>query len=759
MSNQMVYQLNTFPLKLGFADNWYFMEIDFDNFKDEYYSSIIEFRRHYEPQDFILESTGRILVVIPNTDNDNLDIDKIKNSLEEELGNFFEFPVILNILEIEINKETPEDIKNAIRNGLGGKLEHKLENLGFEKVKSKGSVGRFFHYDLSETKELQRDKVTLRRLYDFTVHIQWEDPISTYLTIDIVTEVDGEETLYELIKSKKDNLDISKWPKDQRKWKIKELRELSKLDKGLLDANFRLKKLLDYSEGIKRPHNLRKRNKEQTLYGFIKEMEIKFKPNEKIAELTAIKYGDPNSIYYLPSSLLFHKITNSSVNTRSWKNIFHKFSIPKMKERRDSIIKIAELLKDRNIIDDIFEFKTYPIDIAYPAVNKNYEKRFGKTIDLSRYGVQEWGNMEEIEIYSTNKFEDIAEDVKYELNKQLGRICQITGVNKPRIKCRTIQKNDVKRLVEEVDKNNPDRILKIFISNGGKKYFPSYKYLKEAFTQDLGVPIQIIKTKSLQRNVGRIIKTLIPQLIAKTGGQPYTLYPKILDKALIIGLDKARDSGGTKPSASAGISAVTPEGKYVAGVSTYIDNTKDDRIDVSELAPKLLQSLKDRYKDLEYVVILRDGSPATCREEVKQWRKYVEEYNMKMVFFAARKKNQYRVFPKYMMDEDKRPKLQLPVILNGKPLPKNEFLVVTANSMRGTPQPALYTLMENTVGFSTEDIKKKVLAQVISMSMLCWESPMPTSQPLPLHYADKLAAFTQMVQQKWKLSIKSPMFI
>ncbi len=71
----------------------------------------------------------------------------------------------------------------------------------------------------------------------------------------------------------------------------------------------------------------------------------------------------------------------------------------------------------------------------------------------------------------------------------------------------------------------------------------------------------------------------------------------------------------------------------------------------------------------------------------------------------------------------------------------------------------LYTVKENTTSFNMDDIKEKVLAQIISMSILCWESPLPTSQPLPLHYADKTAGFTQMVQQAWNSKNQYPMFI
>ena len=197
----------------------------------------------------------------------------------------------------------------------------------------------------------------------------------------------------------------------------------------------------------------------------------------------------------------------------------------------------------------------------------------------------------------------------------------------------------------------------------------------------------------------------------------------------------------------------------MSAASTPLDNTKHDSIDVDKLAEGLLEDLRVTYKyKLDYVVILRDGSPEVAQAEVDPWKKYVKEYGLDMIFLASRKENSYRVFPSEVKLNDRRP-YELPVVLNESPLPSDEFLVVSADAPIGTPKPVVYTLLDNSVNFTIEEIQEKVIAQVVSMSMLCWESPKPTSQPLPLHYADKLAGFTQMVQQAWQISNKYPMFI
>ncbi len=97
--------------------------------------------------------------------------------------------------------------------------------------------------------------------------------------------------------------------------------------------------------------------------------------------------------------------------------------------------------------------------------------------------------------------------------------------------------------------------------------------------------------------------------------------------------------------------------------------------------------------------------------------------------------------------------------MKNSPLPPNYSLIISSPPPIGTPRPVLYTLMKNTTDFSDKDILSKVIPQVISLAMLCWEPPMPTSQPLPLHYADKLAEFTQKTGKKWNSFIQYPLFI
>ena len=140
------------------------------------------------------------------------------------------------------------------------------------------------------------------------------------------------------------------------------------------------------------------------------------------------------------------------------------------------------------------------------------------------------------------------------------------------------------------------------------------------------------------------------------------------------------DSSLRRPSASAGVAAVTPEGQYISGVSTPLENNTTDFIDVDKLAPNLLLELDENKfnKEYEYIVILRDGSPNICRQEVPLWKKHLEEYGKNFIFLASRKTHPYRVFPKDILEQQNKRRVDysIPAVLNSELLPAQDFLVL-----------------------------------------------------------------------------------
>ena len=758
MSDKM-FILNTAKLIPRWGENWQFFEVDVPEWNAKYFNKIVQFRQSHEHMDYILESSGRRLIGIPRTNRKiewPNEIDNWDKTLSKTLSKEVHITPISNPF---ITKCIQDDDILAIREALGGLIASRLTEMGFEKVSSKGSVGRFYHPNMSEKKSLENGRIILRHLWEFTVTLDETHEVgkNAFLSIDLKTEVCGEETLLDLIHYRKRDIDVKHWPGDQKRWKINNLivKKFPNVKKEL-----RLVVIESLKVGLDKPMNLIRFGdyKNATVRQFTLGQGIHLSENDYIGVLKdkSRSTKDPNIEYRIPASLLEHNITNNSIKNRGWEREFHRFSKFPLMERYKKIQGMFDFLSKNGLVDSPIHFFGINPKIAYPSVRGWREKNFGQKIDLSKQGVQDWGALCKVIIYIESRNKGFARKLKDELENQLSVISKKTEIATPTVELieTSYQTNKIQQFAEQIT-NKPWDALHLFI--GFKEN--EYKSIKTLFTHQNRKPVQFIQPKNLKGNIFPLVRTLIPQLIAKTGGLPYRLNPPLLDNTLIIGLDKARDSSSTRPSASAGVAAVTPEGRYVAGASTPLDSSKHDRIDVDVLAPQLLQNLSDFQNKLDYVVILRDGAPATCSSEVKAWRKHLSESGLGFVFLASRKQNPYRIFPDLRNVKGKYVRYKLPVIMNGPPLAPSDFLVITANPPQGTARPVLYTIMENTANLPEETIKEKVIAQVVSMSMLCWESPFPTSQPLPLHYADKLAAFTQITQQAWISTNKYPMFI
>jgi hypothetical protein len=474
---------------------------------------------------------------------------------------------------------------------------------------------------------------------------------------------------------------------------------------------------------------------------------------------------NPNLLIPLPARFFYRHLSQPIIKNKEHLRIFQKYTLLPPIKRYQLISGFLEMLEVKQLAGKKTISESQSIEIARPGIQDKITQEYGRIPDFQQWGFESWGDLKRINIYfmDKGKLQWKAKEFMNILKEQIENISKHSSFKEINIE---ISLNPVhgrgfnfNKIINELDKKS----CPIFIM---KDKFGNYKNVKTKLTQENGIPTQVIREQTIfrSRNLYALARTLLPQIIAKSGGLPYKLAPPILDRALLIGLDKARDSSGRNPSASAGIAAVTPEGHYVSGASTPLEKNSTDFIDVDTLAPTLLKELEEKnFNDsYDYIVILRDGSPQTCIHEVPKWKQYLQDYQKELVFLASRKTHPFRLFP-INISEAKSPrksiKYDIPLILDGKPLSNNDFLVLASRSPRGTPKPILYTIMENTVGFSTKKIKEKIIPQIISMSMLCWESPLPTSQPLPLHYADKLAEFTQLVQQSWNSSNRFPMFI
>jgi len=758
--------INVVKLRKFWEDNWEIYEVDLPNWNNNQdYDYVNELKKSKFDENLLLESQGRHLILIPL--NKFLISKELIQQIQMKLTEIASKKSILTKIKNLIQELDEQTLDRVLRKGIGEILTKNIESFGFKKVGSGGALGKFLPPKnwLGEKFEKSFKTARISRTLELSVFHgeKW------YLSADVKGRFEEKITLLEYIKKRnlKDK-DIDQWPINSRAWQV----ELDSIGENLFPKEietevFEIEAIRNWRDvnSLTMGYGRYSNNSWQTLLEngtippeIVNDSFAEVKPKGRVIK-------DPNKRLCLPISL-FYRIL-SKPKDREHEAYFKKFTQLTPQSRNRYISEFFRVLEKNNLIEAKRNIENYPINFARPGCGSNYVKEYGRAPPLHEYGVEIWGDLKKIDIFffqskvmreKTGQFQKI-------LSEQLEKIRKNTEKNSSqRIREVAIELhplNDYRFLTSKlIDQLNSSCCPIIFT---GKK-IRNYREIKAKLTQERGIPVQVIREQTLirSRSLYGLARTLIPQIITKTGGLPYKLSPQILDRALIIGLDKARDSSMQRPSASAGVAAVTPEGHYVSGASTPLELNTTDFINVDLLAPILLRELEEKrfVEDYEYVVILRDGSPATCRREVPAWKKYLEDYDKSFIFLASRKTHPFRIFPADIPEySNGRVKYLIPAVLNSEPLPHNDFLTLTATAPRGTPKPTLYTVMENTTSLSLDDLKNKVLAQIISMSMLCWESPLPTSQPLPLHYADKLAAFTQLVQQSWNSQNRYPMFI
>jgi len=771
MNEQDEYFLNTVELNKIWADNWEILEVDFSDWdKKKDYESIKSLKNIELDNNLLIESHGRFIILIPLKEFKitELHYSKIKKNLEILASK----EVILK--KIQVSLENTDDIAllNVFRKGIGEILTKKIEGIGFKRIGSGGGIGNFIFPDnwLNESHEFTHNQAHISRVIKLAILLSASGK-KCYLTADIKGRYEEKTELkLRLEKLNLLNHPVSEWFESERKlWQIQQKDEIFKiLPKEIVQEFFEIQEIKKWDEISSIEIGYGKYAKRKWI-DLIESgvLPADIKTNTYVVVKTEGRIiKDPNKKFVLPIEF-FYKILSKPEDKKS-KEEFKKFTQLTPQLRNKYISEFFQLLEKKGISKSKTTFRSFPVSFANTGVGSNIVQDYGKAPPLQDFGVESWGNLRKIDIFFFNayrlkqKVEDFSKILKQQLEivqqKTFQRLNQ--KIDRIEINLHPITDNKFIRtgLIDQLDSSCCPIVFL------GQKIH-NYREIKSRLTQERGIPVQGIKEATLYntRNITGLVRTIIPQIIAKTGGFPYKLHPPILDNAIIIGLDKARDSSLRRPSASAGVAAVTPEGQYISGASTPLENNTTDFIDVDKLAPNLLLELDENKfnKEYEYVVILRDGSPNICRQEVPLWKKHLEEYGKNFIFLASRKTHPYRVFPIDILEQQNKRRVDytIPAVLNSEPLPAQDFLVLAAKAPRGTPKPMLYTVMENTTSLNMDDVKEKVLAQIISMSILCWESPLPTSQPLPLHYADKLAGFTQMVQQAWNSKNQYPMFI
>ncbi|NMC08468.1 MAG: hypothetical protein GYA24_24885, partial [Candidatus Lokiarchaeota archaeon] len=681
-SNEGKYLLNAVELNIAWNDTWQIHEIDISEWdKDKDYDAIVALKNYHEPEKFLLESHGRYIVLIPKGNHAIIaeDIDKLREILEKSTGRQVSFKRIGDPLKL-LNDDEDGGILNVIRKGLGEIISEKIASLGFEKVGSGGGIGvySFPKNWLGDNHHVQQEKAKIIRVFDFTILPPEGDTKAFFLAADVKGRFIETHTLQEWLDlDEQRRRSFSDWKKADKIWQLMPDARVKKLfSKEIEQEDFEIKEFTDCPAISDRELGFGRYGKTR-ISDLIAQGLLPTK--QDAGEYLIVKpigrvIKDPNKQLLLPVRF-FYRHSSQPVDEEH-ENEFKRFTQLTPAMRYKYISAIFDVLNKDGISKPLLLFQNHVISFAAPGVGSTTAKEYGRVPPLVDTGVELWGNLKRVDIFYSERIE-----------RKISEFAQLLQENLAKIKEKTSARLKVSIPDIEITKHplNTDRFIndQLLGSLDGKccpvivtdRYIKNYKEFKKKFTQERCIPVQVIEADTIfqSRNLVALVRTLIPQMLVKAGGMPYKLSPAMLDRTIIVGLDKARDSSMQRPSASAGIAAVTPDGQYVSGASTELENNTTDFINVDKLAPVLLRELEEhKYgKDYDYVVILRDGSPRTCKQEVPAWRKHLEAHGKRFIFIASRKTHAFRVFPASIDDqpETSRVNYSVPAVLNGAPLP------------------------------------------------------------------------------------------
>lgn len=718
-------------------------------------------------------SYGHFLALIPeNGQPVEPRLDEILSILCEDL-NLNSDDLSFSPLPVEEVVSDSEPGLNLVRQVFGNLLTSQLTSHGFVKASSSRGVGRFFIPPHAEANSEIRWRLSfidieVVRLLDVGITVHQRGPsvsdLTPFVLLDSVTEIHGKRTLSQTIGTLLSKQDWS--PSEGLGSRKEELMELIGRDQPRFkrvgtdnDSAEELYSLVDLTANLPDQLVSYKHFRNRPLSFILERLGYGHPSEGSLFAIVSVVRGDPNVTQVWPADILVQKIDTRALKDRDKSKAYKQFAKlePKVKY---SVVE--QVLRDSGVIPTIISdnliYQGETFVCPKPAIGTKYKaRRYGEFPRLTEQGVERWGELRELFVIwgvssrPDRRFRLFAT----ELERTFQSIASKANVRAPKVTPLDRYSVNPREFTEKVANESSVALMVV----GDKT--STYKQFKTVFTlkRDQAVQFCLVKTlRSMERRYPMLCETLARQILAKTGGLPFKLDPPILPNAIVVGLDRGRDTFGRRTSASAGVAAVLPTGEYLTGVSTTLDPYSHDFITVEKVAPPFLEELRRRKYHPEVAIILRDGSPATCRNEVPKWLEYLQEDDIELIFCASTKGHPYRIYPNF--DRGVR-EYSFPIGVLNQPQTTRDFMVLTTQPppRSGTPRPGLYTLMENTTQESDLAVQKTLLSVVSSMSILCWESPKPTSQPLPLHYADKLARFTQLTEQAWKPENPYPMFI
>jgi len=777
--------LNLYRIKLNYDKlNLYEIQLDTNLLKESEKFSIvnkISFRLYGLNKFFI----SAYLNYIACKQFDKLDIRQVENVLKEELkyaGLDINFKV--NYKEIKFESD-PRLFQQFVERFLILEINDFLRKSGFQTFRR----SRYISVRLTELVDkslLIMNNYKAERFVNLRIITNQNNQKEPFLQIDSTSSIEGTTTIWEQL-----NQYISK-----NKISIEQLKENTELQEELnlefKSNNPRLtttysrklamggeKKDLYFFVNFDFNNNPYTRkividNKEISVSEYYKsKYNIAFEEKEQfIVNVRRASLGgsrrDTIQAIPIPSNLIIETPDTKSLERYDFSYEYSKFTLLSPEDRKKLIDVISSILIANNFISadlevDIFRTKLPELFDGKRKFSfydeRDYSGQYLEFPDIKRIKILVFSKTESW--FNRNNGGTIINSLKNEIFSHLNFVSTDSSNKIENINYEIffeIQKN-WKNTIDRLMHNNKFDAYIIVTSPPSQTF---YNYVKRTFSIKKGIPTQFILFSTLQKlykkkHMKGLAKSLVKQIVVKCGGIPYLLVNNNIKETIYIGVDRSRDVFSDKPSLSAGVAAVAPNGEYLGADSTYLDKYTDDFIDIAEILPRIISKIKTQCPKAKKLVVLHDGGKYNITDyELNTAEKITEEENLDLIFLSANKSSGFRAF-KHM--NNKFEGFSQPVLIKDLPNDQEDFLIFTTLPRHGTQTPILYSILKNTTEFSYSEIKVELADDLAGLCSLVWEAMGPTNLPLPLHYADKLAGFCKNIETPWDSEIEAPLFI
>lgn len=281
-----------------------------------------------------------------------------------------------------------------------------------------------------------------------------------------------------------------------------------------------------------------------------------------------------------------------------------------------------------------------------------------------------------------------------------------------------------------------------------KELLVSYGVLSQNISYEKTIDrIDLLQSQGKEREIKTILTLIAMQLCAKLGGAPWAFDEPIYEKDCpILGLDVYYSA--TDATSVGSCAAFDQYGEYLFSDVSDPKYKNEKIATLKELLTGVLNKYVSAHGTPQKVFIVRDGLNFTQEQqyvhdaqtgELAIIEEVLKQFGIgEYVFVMEKVHTSLRMYKKITDIQVDNP--DPGTFLIGAPFDKNEMLMVSQDTYRGTAEPVLYKILK-----PSEPDMEKIAASIHKLCRHHWNTPAAIRIPAPARHADEIQQFIRRV--------------